>query len=270
MKECKAFQMSDANKALEHIKNNFKEIKKYDLYQFDDGYRSFGICEECKTYILIQLNEYHSFADEDDSYYKDYFPVNNEEEVKELNKKYGNKSLENVINRKSIVVTNGDVCFRDRRRQFYIDIRNRAEREEFINKILDNEFMQLQNYNFESFEEAKESIINLIFPISIDLEKWIVDCIKNTTCAAAAITDKSRFLTPEEALERIKVEIEIWNNYKEEVIQSLITGSYKYSEKEARELVENEELEIQEEFFLKGETPTKCAMEIGDSCGQLK
>ena len=89
---------------------------------------------------------------------------------------------------------------------FFVDIRNYSDRKQFINDILNNNYIKLKS-NISS----KEDIINSIFPISINLEKLEVDYIKNTTCAAAAITNKSIFITPEEALKRIKKEIEKLN-----------------------------------------------------------
>lgn len=89
---------------------------------------------------------------------------------------------------------------------FFIDIRNSNDRNQFINDILNIGYIKLKS-NISS----KEDIINSIFPISINLEKLEVDYIKNTTCAAAAITNKSIFITPEEALKRIKKEIEKLN-----------------------------------------------------------
>ena len=266
MKECKAFQMSNPKNALEHIRNNFEGIKKYDLYQFDDGYRIFGKCKECNSYILIQSNEYHSFSDGEDSYYKDYFPVKNEEEVEELNKRYGGLSIEDAIDRKSIAVSNGEICFKDRRKSFYIDIKNKNDRENFINMVLNMDYIGLKCSNSSSFESAKEEIINSIFPISINLGKLEVDYIKNTTGAAASIADKSKFITPEEAFERVKNEIERWKKYKEDVINCLITGAYRYNEKDARNMVEGSELEILEEFFKKGETANECAVKIEYCC----
>lgn len=89
---------------------------------------------------------------------------------------------------------------------FFIDIRNSNDRNQFINDILNIGYIKLKS-NISS----KEDVINSIFPISINLEKLEVDYIKNTTCAAAAITNKSIFITPEEALKRIKKEIEKLN-----------------------------------------------------------
>ena len=61
--------------------------------------------------------------------------------------------------------------------------------------------------------------------------------------------------------------IEDWKEYKENVVVELIKSSYKYSEVRARELVKDYELEIFEQYFIKGETPTDCAIEIGYGCG---
>lgn len=89
-------------------------------------------------------------------------------------------------------------------KHFFIDIRNHNDREQFINEVLNIDYIGLKSSSSSSFELDKEEIINSIFPISINLEKLEVDYIKNTTCAATAVTNKSIFIAPEEAIERIK------------------------------------------------------------------
>ncbi len=267
MKECKAFQMSNPKEALEHIKNNFEKIKEYDLYEFDDGYRLLGRCKECNEYILIQSNEYHSFSNDKDSLYTDYFPVLDEKEVEELNEKYGGKSLENAIKRKILAATNGDIHWRDLRPFCYVDIRDKNEREKFINIILGLEGIILKGNGTGSFKLAKEKIINSVFPITIDFEKLEIDFIKNTTCAAASVTEPSKFMNPKDALERVRLRSEEWQQYKENVVISLIESSYSYPEEDAKIKVEKNTIDIFYNFFLKGETPMDCAIEIGYCCG---
>ena len=89
-------------------------------------------------------------------------------------------------------------------KHFFVDIRNHNDREQFINEVLNIDYIRLKSSSSNSFELAKEEIINSIFPISINLENLEVDYIKNTTCAAAAVTNKSIFISPEEAIKSIK------------------------------------------------------------------
>ena len=165
----------------------------------------------------------------------------------------------NKANSKKIPEDNRDV--------FFIDIREREKREKFVNEILEFEGMSLINNNADSFELAKEAVIKSIFPISIDFKKLELDFLKNTTTAAAAITNKSIFITPEEALKKVESRLNEWKKFKEEVIISLTTQVYEHTVEYAKELVESYELDIFEDFFLKNETPLDCAIDIGYSCG---
>ena len=165
----------------------------------------------------------------------------------------------NKANSKKIPEDNRDV--------FFIDIREREKREKFVNEILEFEGMSLINNNADSFELAKEAVIKSNFPISIDFKKLELDFLKNTTTAAAAITNKSIFITPEEALKKVESRLNEWKKYKEEVIISLTTRVYGHTVEYAKEIVEKYEIDIFEEFFLKNETPLDCAIEIGYCCG---
>ena len=163
--------------------------------------------------------------------------------------------------------TNSKKIPEDNRDVFFIDIREREKREKFVNEILEFEGMSLINNNADSFELAKEAVIKSIFPISIDFKKLELDFLKNTTTAAAAITNKSIFITPEEALKKVESRLNEWKKYKEEVIISLTTHVYEHTVEYAKELVEKYEIDIFEEFFLKNETPLDCAIDIGYGCG---
>jgi len=165
--------------------------------------------------------------------------------------------------------TNSKKIPEDNRDVFFIDIREREKREKFVNEILEFEGMSLINNNADSFELAKEAVIKSIFPISIDFKKLELDFLKNTTTAAAAITNKSIFITPEEALEKVENRSNEWKKYKEEVIVSLTTRVYGHEEEYAKKLVESDELEIFKDFFLKNETADGCAALIGYGCGWL-
>ena len=87
----------------------------------------------------------------------------------------------------------------------FVHVVNKDEREMFINSLLELEGVKINND--KNFSLTKEEIINSIFPISIDLDKLEIDCLKNITCAAAAMSNKSYIKTPEEAIEMIKEKI---------------------------------------------------------------
>ena len=91
------------------------------------------------------------------------------------------------------------------RKQFFIDIRKKKERGEFINKVLSIDGIIFKDNNKKEFELKKEIMINSKFPILLNLEPLEIDFIKNTTCAAAAIMNKSLFITPTEALKKIEI-----------------------------------------------------------------
>ena len=112
MEKCIAFDMKNPHEALNHIRKNWKLIKRYDnnkydhpLYTFDDGFRVLGLCKECNKYILLQSSEFHSFSSED-SYYDDYFPISSKEEAEELNKKYDGFEIEKSFGKKWLCITN--------------------------------------------------------------------------------------------------------------------------------------------------------------------
>ena len=86
--------------------------------------------------------------------------------------------------------------------QFFIDIRNKKEREEFINKVLSIDGIKFKYKSEKKVELKKEEIINSKFPIILDLENQEIDFLKNTTCAAAAIMNKTLFITPKEAINK--------------------------------------------------------------------
>lgn len=93
---CKAFDIEDRKEALEHIEMDI--IKDYGdyayghcLYTWDDGKRLLAKCRKCGGYILIQKSEFHG---SDDSYYTDYFAVEDEEDAEEKNRLYDGFQLE--------------------------------------------------------------------------------------------------------------------------------------------------------------------------------
>lgn len=153
------------------------------------------------------------------------------------------------------------------RTSFFIDIRNKEKREKFVNEILDFEGMSLINNGADSFNSAKEAVIKSIYPIFIDFKELTLDYLKNNTSAASAITNKSSFITPKEAIEKVKKRLKEWEKYKKEVIICLTTRVYRYEEEDAKKMVEDCEVELFADFFLKGDTPFECAAVFGYSCG---
>lgn len=212
MDKCVAFEMVDPKDALEHIQNNIEYIKKYveedyphPLYTWDDGYRVLGKCKKCGAYILLQSSEYHAFDDGGDSYYKDYFPVENEEDAEELNRNYNGVTIERDLDRIWLAVTNGEVSWQNENRTMYVDIRDKEKRKEFVDEILEIEGMGLANSNNSpSFESAKNEVIESIYPIAINLEEVVLDYIKNNNSASAVMSCKERIVEPEKALEIVR------------------------------------------------------------------
>ena len=111
-KRCIAFDFEDADKAWEHM--NYEIIKDYGdfapngnlLHIWDDGKRMLARCRTCDAYILIQKSELHSFTDDDDSYYTDFFPVQDEEEAERLNELYSGFEIERVFPERYLCRTN--------------------------------------------------------------------------------------------------------------------------------------------------------------------
>lgn len=98
MAKCIGFQMKDVNAALQHM--DYEIIRDYGdqaydhyLHTWDDGKRLLGKCRKCGGYLLIQKSEFHSFTGHD-SYYKDIFPVDSENEAEEMNKRFDGFEIE--------------------------------------------------------------------------------------------------------------------------------------------------------------------------------
>lgn len=106
---CKAFDYEDPHKAWEHME--FKIIKDYggyayghNLHTWDEGERLLARCKKCGGYILIQYSEFHGY---DDSYYRDYFPVEDEQDAEEKNKMYDGFQLESDSGLKYLIRDGG-------------------------------------------------------------------------------------------------------------------------------------------------------------------
>ena len=110
-KSCKAFEMKDPAEAWEHMRLDI--IRDYGdcayghfLHTWDDGKRMLARCRNCGGFILIQKSEFHAFTDGDDSYYSDYFPVENEEEADRLNMMFDGFAIEKCFPKRYLCMTN--------------------------------------------------------------------------------------------------------------------------------------------------------------------
>ena len=97
--KCRAFDLEDVEKAWEHL--DLVIVKDYGEYAYghflhtwDEGKRMLAQCRSCGGFILIQKSEFHSFSGGDDSYYADYFPVEDEKEAEQLNRMYDGFEIE--------------------------------------------------------------------------------------------------------------------------------------------------------------------------------
>ena len=111
-KKCQAFTLKDAQAAWSHL--DFEIVEDYGdrayghfLHTWDDGKRMLARCRTCGGFILIQKSEFHSFSDDDDSYYTDYFPVEDEKEADYLNKMYDGFAIEKAFPKRYLCMTNG-------------------------------------------------------------------------------------------------------------------------------------------------------------------
>ena len=110
-KKCRAFDFEDLKAAWNHM--NYEIVKDYGdyayghyLHTWDDGKRMLARCKTCGGFILIQKSEFHSFSDGDDSYYTDYFPVEDEKEADLLNKRYNGFEIEKEFPERYLCMTN--------------------------------------------------------------------------------------------------------------------------------------------------------------------
>lgn len=117
MARCVGFEMQDVKAAFDHFYGKWDWIESYGdsayghyLHTWDDGERALLRCRKCGGYILLQKSEYHGFSD-DDSYYRDYFPVDSPEEVDEINRKYDGSSIETEFPKRYIMWTDGKLSW---------------------------------------------------------------------------------------------------------------------------------------------------------------
>lgn len=75
------------------------------LHTWDDGKRMLVRCKKCGCYVLIQRSEFHSFTDEPDAYYIDYFAVSGPEEASALNREFDGFRLETEFAGPHIAIT---------------------------------------------------------------------------------------------------------------------------------------------------------------------
>ena len=115
-KPCEGLFYSDPKEAYKHIK--YTVVTNYGKYQYghslftwDDGGRVLAKCSRCGGYILIQSSEYHSFTDEPDGYYTDYFPVSSPGEADDLNRRYDGFEIEFEFKERYLMETNGELSW---------------------------------------------------------------------------------------------------------------------------------------------------------------
>jgi hypothetical protein len=113
-KPCEGLFYADPAEAYRHIKiekvaDYGRSLYGHALYTWDDGCRFLAKCGRCGGYILIQRSEYHSFSDDPDSYYTDFFPVSSPEEADELNRKYSGFAIEREFKERYLTETNGSL-----------------------------------------------------------------------------------------------------------------------------------------------------------------
>lgn len=65
-------------------------------------------CTVCGGLVLKQFSEFHGYGY--DYYYTDYFPVDSEEEARQLNEKYDGYELEKTWTGKRVYLNNGKLC----------------------------------------------------------------------------------------------------------------------------------------------------------------
>ena len=87
--------------------NEDKSVKHY-LHTCDDGYRSLIRCQHCGAYFLVQKSEFHHFSGGDDSYYTDWFQVNDENHAELLNDAYDGYQIEREYAGPAFFSTNGE------------------------------------------------------------------------------------------------------------------------------------------------------------------
>ncbi|MBQ9154753.1 MAG: hypothetical protein IJ130_13205 [Solobacterium sp.] len=108
-KRCEAFAMQDAVQAWKHIQPEI--IRRYGddayghaLHTWDEGGRMLIRCRRCGGLLLVQKSEFHSYMD-DDSYYTDWFPVDNEQDADQLNRMYDGFAIERQFPERFLCMT---------------------------------------------------------------------------------------------------------------------------------------------------------------------
>ena len=93
--------MDDPKEAWYHLQANNDIIVSYGssfegktLHTWDDGERILFQCRDCGVFFLWQDSEFHSFSDDDDRYYSDYFPVEGLEDAQRLNRELDGFEIE--------------------------------------------------------------------------------------------------------------------------------------------------------------------------------
>jgi len=111
---CCLFDFENISQA--HIQMNFKMIRdfgdtaynsdgsvKHYLHTWDDGDRILVQCQNCGAFFIVQSSEYHG---QEDSYYRDWYQVEDEQRAIVINNMLGGWDLENKYNAPWIKATN--------------------------------------------------------------------------------------------------------------------------------------------------------------------
>ena len=86
------------------VKNYGDEGYGHTYYTWDDGFRELYRCRKCGAYVLKQYSEIHM----PDATYIDYFPVEDEADAEEVNRKYNGWTIERDYPYKGVFFTYHD------------------------------------------------------------------------------------------------------------------------------------------------------------------
>lgn len=113
-KPCISFSMEDAIEAWRHLRQGMEPMIRYgdrfegkDLHTWDAGERILGRCNICGGFVLWQGSEFHG-AEDDDSYYSDFFPVTGSEEAEAINRRWDGWEIEDYFPERYLVQDNNN------------------------------------------------------------------------------------------------------------------------------------------------------------------
>ena len=116
---CCLFDLESAGQA--QLRMNFKMIRdfgdtvynpdgsvKHYLHTWDDGYRILVQCQKCGAIFIVQSSEYHG---KEDSYYRDWYQVEDEKRAIIINNRLDGWGIENKYNAPWIKATNDVIAW---------------------------------------------------------------------------------------------------------------------------------------------------------------